>query len=88
MHKAKPPALMKCPQCSSLVCGDLRCRFSMLDHSEHDRIKTRIRRAAKLDNALRIDQRKQADYQRIATTLGHNVRFTPGTHYTLMEILK
>jgi hypothetical protein len=26
------PELKRCPQCGSMDCGPIRCRFSMLDH--------------------------------------------------------
>jgi hypothetical protein len=28
------PELKPCPQCGSLDCGTLRCRFTMLEHSK------------------------------------------------------
>lgn len=64
----KAPALTKCPQCNSDGCGPLRCRFSMIEHSEYRRMQRRVKSAK--HGVLDIDKRREAAYLFVCEKLG------------------
>lgn len=81
----KPPEATKCPQCSSDGCGPLRCRFSMIEHAEAQRIRRRIKSAGN-GGMLKIDRHKKQQYHFIAEQLDFRTVFDGHPHYLVMHL--
>lgn len=85
--KQSAPELMKCPQCESMYCGPLVCRFSSIEHSDARRMRKRITRYAAKERDFKIDAMQQTAYAVVASKLGFDCSFTPGEHFVVMHII-
>lgn len=73
------PEPVPCPQCRSLDCGTVRCRFSLIDQEEFKKVSKRLRRFSASGQAFKLYANLRETYEHAAKVLGVSLVICAGT---------